>query len=129
MSETKTIVISEIKSNDKFHNIKDNTGIEYGISREKSPLLSKILDSAKVGDEIKGDYFLWKDKHYLSDSKETSKGGAKYTAAPKDKSFDAGIAAATATAKHLAMTKDATVEMITGTFKLYHELIMGTVTK
>ncbi len=95
MADLRKVIIATITSNDKFYNIKDNAGTEYGISREKSPKLATQLANAKTGDEITAEYFLWKEKHYLSDAKESGKGGkGNYT--PADKPFQAAISAATA---------------------------------
>lgn len=124
MAENKKIIIAEIKSNDKFFNIKDNNGIEYGIGRDKSPILSKKLETAKAGDEITGEYFLWKDKHYLSDPKEGGKSGGKSFPAA-DKSFDAAKVAAAAAAGMLSLTKDATTTQFDTLFEHIHTKIMS----
>lgn len=130
MAETRKIIIAEIKNSDKFFNIKDNNGVEYGISKEKSPILSKQLESAKVGDEITAEYFLWKEKHYLSDIKETGKsgfGGKSFVS--KDKSYEAAIASINAAASLYSFDKDKNMTQITSAAETFHAFIMSKVTK
>lgn len=122
---TKTIIISEIKSNDKFINVKDNSGIEYGISREKSPNLTKTVESLKVGDELTGDYFLWKDKHYLSDIKSGGEKGTGKSFAPKNHAREAAFYAAQAAGSTLALQKDVTLDKFKEYANGIHEWIMS----
>lgn len=105
-NEIKKIKIKVVESNDKFFNITGEDGIKYGVARDKSPKLCAILATAKVGDEITGEYFMWKENHYLSDPKEAGKGGAK-TFTPRDKFLDCAIAAGQAAATFHSLDKEA----------------------
>lgn len=126
---TKTVIIAEKKSNDKFVNIKDNTGTEYGISREKSPKLSEEADKLNIGDEITGEYFMWKEKHYLSEIKSGSAKGNEKSFTPPDKSFDAAKTSALAVASMFSLEKDKSTEKVSEMFEALHKLIMSKVTK
>lgn len=131
MSEIKKIIFASVKSqNEKFFNILDNNGIEYGIGKEKSPVLFAKMATLKPGEEFSADYFLWKDKHYLSDVKEGGgKGfGGNKSFAPKDKKWESAIAAAQTVGHMLALTKDATPEQFDKLFDHIHNKIMSCVT-
>jgi hypothetical protein len=127
-NEKRTVTIDSINSNDKFVNIKGTDGIEYGISKDKNPKLYEEAKTKNSGDSITGECFQWKDKWYLSEVKESKSGGGNKTFTPKDKGFEAGIAAANAVAQLYSLNKDVTDDQIKNRFKLFHELIMGTKT-
>jgi hypothetical protein len=88
------VIIAEIKSNDKFVNIKSNEGIWYGIGKEKSPKLYEEAKNKAVGEEITGNSWESKPdeqgvtKHYLFEIKENGAGGNKGTYIPKNPSLE-----------------------------------------
>ena len=122
----KTIIIAEIKDTEKWYNVTDNAGITYGINKEKAAKLSEQLKTAKQGDSLTGNAVEKDGKHYLWDPNE-KKGGKSF--APKDKPFDAAIAAAQATGNMLALTKDATKEQFDAMFEHIHAKIMSKAAK
>lgn len=129
MSTTKTAVIANIRETEKFYNVETNEGITLGIGKDKNPILSKQLATAKAGDEIT--YTPWEKegKHYAFDPKTAgAKAGGK-TFTPKDKSFEAGIAAAQAAAAMLSLKKEATTADFDSMFEHIHGKIMGKATK
>ena len=129
MSEPKKAVIAEIKETEKFYNVITHEGISIGIGKDKNPVLAKQLASAKAGDEII--YTPWeKDgKHYGFDPKAggTKAGGKTFT--PKDKSFDAAIAAAQAAATAISLKKESSTADFDIYFEHIHKAIMNKVTK
>lgn len=98
MAEVKKVIIAELRKNDNWYNIKGSDGLEYGVSKSKNPKLIALLDTIQVGGEIVGNLSSKDGKNYLwdpGDQKSGGTGGGR-SFAPKDKSFDAAIAAAAA---------------------------------
>lgn len=128
-NEIKTIKIAEIKSNDKFINIKDEAGQEYGVSREKSPKLIAILEKSKVGDSVTGEVFIWNTKTYLSDPKENKSTVSGKAFAPKDKPYEAATKAFEAACQAYTADKEKSDEKIIALAQKGYDFIMGKVTK
>lgn len=138
MADTK-IIIANIKESTTFYNVETNEGKNIGIPKDKNPVLVKQLAAAKPGDELiinlwekegddgKGGKVL---KSYGYDPKGNggNKGGGK-SFAPKDKSFDAAIAAAQAAATAISLKKDSTLADFDTYFAHIHTAIMGKVSK
>lgn len=128
-NEMKKVKISDLKINDKFINVIVENGtekIEYGVSRERSPKLIAILEKAKAGDEVIGEYFFYNNKHYLSDPKDA---GKARTSTPRDKSLDAGIAAWEGACQAYALDKEKSDEKILALAQKGYDFIIGKVTK
>ena len=120
----KTIIIAEIKDTDKWYNVTDNMGITYGINKEKAVKLSEQLKSAKSGDQLAGNHVEKDDKHYLWDPNERKASGGK-SFAPKDKSFEAAIAAIQAASSSPNIPAD----KILLSAEAFHKFIMDKATK
>lgn len=107
---TKKVIIATIKDSEKWINVVDNEGVEFGIMKEKSPKLAEILKTAKAGDEITGDHSVGKDggKNFLWDPKATGQGGKSF--APADKSFQAALSASQAAGSMMALQKEVSYE-------------------
>lgn len=128
MSETKTIIIQTIKDSDKFYNIIDNNNVEWGIGKDKNPVLAGIIAKSKQGDQITGNPWNKDGKNYLFDPKDGGKGGGK-SFAPKDKSFESGIAAITAAAQMYSLDKDKDAAKVVATAETFHQFLMSKITK
>jgi len=122
---TKKVIIATIKDSEKWINITDNEGVEYGIMKEKSPKLTEILKTAKPGDEITADHSIGKDgeKNFLWDPKATGQGGKPF--APKNYSREAALYAAQATGSALALQKDVNLDKFKEFAEGVHAWIMS----
>jgi len=119
----KTIIIAEIKESEKFYNVTDNAGIIYGIFKEKCPKFSEQLKTAKAGDQLSGNAVEKDGKNYLWEPNEKKAGGKSF--APKDKSFDAAIAAIQAAASCPGIE----AKNILAAAETFHKFIMDKATK
>jgi len=126
-NEIRKVKIKTITTTDKFVNVLGEDGIKYGIAKDRSPNLVAVLAKAKEGDEISGEYFLYKDNHYLSDPKEGKAGGKSF--APKDKSFEAAQTASLAAAQFYSLDKEKSDDKVLALAEKIHGFIMGKVTK
>lgn len=130
-----TIKISILEMTEKngWINVKTTDGKELSIliKDNKNPKTKAILDKASNGQTVElpakivekdGKNFVWD-----ADDKKGGFGGSK-SFAPKDKSFDAGIAAANAAGGMLALTKGATPTEFDILFDHIYGRIMSKVT-
>lgn len=119
----KTIIIAEIKDTDKWYNVTDNTGTIYGINKEKCPKLTEQLKTAKAGDQVSGNAVEKDGKNYLWEPNEKKAGGKSFT--PRDKSFDAAVAAIQAA----AASPNIEAKHIVGAAETFYTFIMSKATK
>lgn len=138
MADTK-IIIANIKESTTFYNVETNEGKNIGIPKDKNPVLVKQLAAAKPGDELiinlwekegddgKGGKVL-KSYGYDPKGNGSSKGGGKSFPA-KDKSFEAGLAAAQAAATAISLKKDLTLADFDTYFEHIHSKITSKITK
>lgn len=124
------VTIESIVHNGKYANIKLKDGRE--VSGDSSSD-AKFKD-LKEGDSVELEFKEWVKpgtdikKLFVSFPKTVAAGDAKKFA-PKDKSYDAAIAAAHATGQMLSLTKDAGKEKFDELFEHIHTKIMSKVTK
>ena len=98
---TEKIKIASIGFKNNWYNLKDSTGRDISVGlvdkegKAINPKLKGILENTKEGDEVEMDLREWNGKYFGNDIKAAGAGGAK-SFAPKDKSFEAALAAAQA---------------------------------
>jgi len=124
------VTIESIAHNGKYANIKLTDGREVSGNSESEPKFKDL----KAGETVELEFKDWIKpgtdikKIFASFPKATAAGDAKKFA-PKDKSYDAAIAAAHATGQMLSLTKDAGKEKFDELFEHIHTKIMSKVTK
>jgi len=126
--ETK-IIIAEISDKNGWYNIKTNEGKEVSVMAAKCPKLTEVLKTAIAGTEVTGKLVEKDGKLYLWDLNEQKSGGSGKSFAPKDKSFEAAIAAAAAASKLWGLNKDVSDEKALATAEKIHTWIMSKATK
>jgi hypothetical protein len=128
MANEKVKIVGEIKIGNGWYNFKDEKDREIGINEAKNPKLKPIMDLAKDGDTIEGNVSGKDGKFYMWDPKDSNGagGGKKFT--PRDKSFDAALAAANATAILYANRPKEDQKSIPAAFQMIHDLIMSKAT-
>lgn len=126
---SKTIIIATISEKNGWYNITTNEGIEVSVMSSKCPKLTAALQNASAGSEVTGNLVAKEGKNYLWDIDEKKSGGGfggNKPFAPKDKGFEAAIAAANAVGHMLALTsKDVSPEMFDKFFDHIHAKIMS----
>lgn len=126
------ISIQEMSEKNGWINVKTTDGKELSILTKegKNPKTKAILDNAKEGQTVElPAKIVEKDgKNYVWDADDKKGGFGGKGFAPKDKSFDAGIAAANAAGAMLALTKGATPTDFDTLFDHIHKRIMSKVT-
>jgi diacylglycerol kinase family enzyme len=116
-------------TDDKGRQISVSTA-EKGTSNPINQKLAEALKTAKEGDVIEMDVREWQGKYFGNEMKAGGGGGGgKGGFTPKDKSFDAAIAAANAAGGMLSLTKDATTDQFDKFFEHIHTKIMSKQTK
>lgn len=132
MGNEKVKISSEIQTANFWYNFTDEKGRKIGITEKdgKNPELKKVMDLAKIGDEIEGNLVEKDGKFYMFDKKTDNNGTFKkpFTATPKDKSFEAAIAAANAVAVLYANKDAQTLAGLPKAFETIHGLIMAKAT-
>ncbi len=123
------ITISEIalSKNSQWYNLVTNDGKKVSVNIEKAPKLAAILKDAKAPIELTGNLITKGEDMYLWDPNEKKPGGGK-SFTPRDKGFDASMAAAQAVGA-MYMTKGFTKEAFDTAFDHVFERIMSKVTK
>lgn len=128
------VKIASISFKNNWYNLKDAAGrdISVGLMDKQSnpinPKLKGILENAKEGDEVEMDLRDWNGKFFGNDVKAVGAGGKSF--APKDKSFDAALAAAQAVGSMLGGRETPiTPAGFDNLFEHVHKAIMGKITK
>lgn len=137
MAKESVKIVGDVVSKNGWWNLTDDKGraisvstAEKGTSNPINQKLSEALSKAKDGDVIEMDVREWQGKYFGNEVKAGGGGGgAKGTFVPKDKSFDAAVAAANAAGGMLSLTKDATTDQFDKLFEHIHTKIMSKQTK
>lgn len=132
----KVIIAEKTFKNDWF-NITDNKGREISVfvgkskeGKDSNPTLKAPLEAAKSGDEVEMDVKPGKDGVKLFGWEAKTGGGfGGKSFAPKDKSFDAGIAAISAAAAMYGLQKDTPIQTVLNAAESFHAFIMSKETK
>lgn len=128
------IKIKEIalSKNDQWWNIVSSDDKKISVNIAKAPKLAVLLKDAKPGDEITGNLTTKGEDSYLwdLDEKKTNGQGGNKQFAPKDKSYDAAIAAANVAASYYSLDKDGkSDDKLIATANKVYDFIMSKVTK
>lgn len=130
MPETK-LIVAEISEKNGWLNIKTNDGKEVSVMIEKAPKTTAQLKVNGIlvnpGSEVTGNLTEKGEKLYMWDLDEKKGGGKGF--APKDKGFDAAIAAVNAAASMYALQKDVPMQTVLNTAESFHQFIMSKSTK
>jgi hypothetical protein len=127
------VKIASISFKYNWYTVKDSTGREISIPivhKEKgavNPKLTVTLAATKEGDEVELDTREHEGKWYGNDPKAGGNGAKSF--APKDKSFEAAIAAAKSTGSMLAGRSEISPAAFNTLFEHVHKQIMSKVTK
>lgn len=131
MPETK-IIVAEISEKNGWLNLKTNDGKEVSVMIEKAPKTAAQLkvngNFVNPGTEVTGNLVSKDSKNYMWDLDEKKGGGGK-SFAPKDKSFEAAIAAVNAAASMYSLQKDVPTATVIGVAEQFHKFIMDKSTK
>ncbi len=132
MANEKVKVASDIKVNNGWFNFTDDKGRQIGIMEKdgKNPELKKIMDFAHEGTEFEANIVEKEGKFYAWDPKNQAAGGGfKKAFTPKDKSFEAAIAAAGAVAVLYANKSAEDLKNLPKAFETIHALILSKATE
>lgn len=128
MPETK-IIVAEISEKNGWLNIKTNEGKEISVKMDKAVKVAAQLKDAKPGSEATGNLVEKDGKYYMWDLDEKKGGfGGGKGFAPKDKKFDAGVAALNAAASLYSFDKDKNTTVLLQTAEMFHQFLMSKVT-
>src|SRR4051812_4331409 len=134
MAKEQVKVTGDVTAKNGWYNLTDDKGrqisvstAEKGTSNPINQKLVEVLKNAKDGDIIEMDVREWQGKYYGNEVKAGggNGGGGGKGFAPKDKSFDAAIAAANAAGGMLSLTKEATTDQFDKLFEHIHTKIMS----
>lgn len=127
----KSIIVATVKATEKWFNVTDNEGLEYGVSKEKAPQVSAQLATATAGTVITGKVSNKDGKNYIWDIDNKSKGsgsggGKTFT---KNYNFEAATASLNAAATLFSLDKDKDAAKVVATARIFNEYLKEFITK